>query len=58
MRWSQGYLDTEKIARREKEERCAKVIHTKKTDEAVGSFQKGEGVDAFISDGNVREGLR
>jgi len=57
MRRSQGDLETKKIARREKEKRRAKVIHTKKTDEAVGSFQEGEGVDALIG-GNVCEGLR
>ena len=58
MRRSQGDLETKKIARREEEKRRAKVIHTKKTDEAVGSFQEGEGVDALIGDGNVCEGLR
>ena len=58
MRWSQGDLVTEKKkVQREKGNRCAKKVHTKKTDETLGSLQEGEGVDALISDGNVCEGL-
>ena len=34
-----------------------KGIHTEKTDEALGSLQEGEGVDALIGDGNLCEGL-
>jgi hypothetical protein len=58
MRRSQGDLETKRIARREKKKRHVTGIHTKKTDEAFGSLQEGEGVDALISDGNIREGLR
>jgi hypothetical protein len=34
-----------------------KRTHTEKTDEALGSLQEGEGVDALIGDGNLCEGL-
>jgi len=47
-----------KIVRREKEKRRVTGIHTEKTDEAFGSLQEGEGVDALIGDRNVCEGLR
>jgi hypothetical protein len=47
------------IARHEKELRYAKRgTHTEKTDEALGSFQEGECVDALIGDGDLCEGLR
>lgn len=37
---------------------CKKMTHTEKTDEALGSLQEGECVDALIGDGDLCEGLK
>lgn len=45
------------IAQRRERKLICKGGHTEKTDEAIRSLQEGEGVDAFIGDGNLCERL-
>jgi len=62
MRWNQGDLSGRRLLTRTRGERGRKKRgceggHTKKTDEAFGGLQEGDGVDACIGDGDVCEGL-
>jgi hypothetical protein len=57
MRRSQGDLKRQLLGARRKPI-YKKGKHTEKTDEAFGSFQEGEGLDALIGDGDLCEGLR